>query len=140
MCLPPRSTPPSAATSSVRPRVARPPAGGRSCASRPPGSSPAISSPSTPSGCDGCTCCSLSSWTPGGFICAVIDYATKYCLAVTIGPTSRAQDAVACLHAAIAEAERVTGLDDLRDDRGLMDIVDPDEYVLGQVPAPIAVD
>ena len=59
--------------------------------------------------------------------------------AVTIGPTSRAQDAVACLHATIAEAERVTGLDDLRDDRGLMDIVDPDEYVLGQVPAPIAV-
>jgi putative transposase len=79
--------------------------------------------------------------TAGGIwrICAVIDYATKYCLAVTIGPTSRAQDAVACLHAAIAEAERVTGLDDLRDDRGLMDIVDPDEYVLGQVPAPIAV-
>ena len=69
----------------------------------------------------------------------MIDYATTYCLAVTIGPTSRAQDAVACLHAAIAEAERVTGLDDLRDDRGLMDIVDPDEYVLGQVPAPIAV-
>ena len=79
--------------------------------------------------------------TAGGIwrICAVIDYATKYCLAVTIGPTSRAQDAVACLHAAIAEAERVTGLDDLRDDRGLMDIVDPDEYVLGQVPAPIAI-
>ena len=79
--------------------------------------------------------------TAGGiwWICAVIDYATKYCLAVTIGPTSRAQDAVACLHATIAEAERVTGLDDLRDDRGLMDIVDPDEYVLGQVPAPIAV-
>jgi hypothetical protein len=69
----------------------------------------------------------------------LIDYATKYCLAVTIGPTSRALDAVVCLHAAIAEAERVTGLDDLRDDRGLMDIVDPDEYVLGQVPAPIAV-
>jgi putative transposase len=79
--------------------------------------------------------------TAGGIwrICAVIDYAAKYCLAVTIGPTSRAQDTVACLHAAIAEAERVTGLDDLRDDRGLMDIVDPDEYVLGQVPAPIAV-
>ena len=79
--------------------------------------------------------------TAGGIwrICAVIDYATTYCLAVTIGPTSRAQDAVACLHAAIGEAERVTGLDDLRDDRGLMDIVDPDEYVLGQVPAPIAV-
>jgi len=44
-----------------------------------------------------------------------------------------------CLHAAIAEAERVTGLDDLRDDRGLMDIADPDEFVLGQVLAPIAV-
>jgi len=27
----------------------------------------------------------------------------------------------------------------LRDDRRLMDSVDPDEYVLGQVPAPIAV-
>src|SRR4029450_2978872 len=48
--------------------------------------------------------------TAGGIwrICAVIDDATKYCLAVTMGPTSRAQDAVACLHAAIAEAERVS--------------------------------
>jgi putative transposase len=42
----------------------------------------------------------------------VIDYVTKYCLAVTIGSTSRAQDAVACLHAAIAEAERVTVVTD----------------------------
>jgi hypothetical protein len=27
----------------------------------------------------------------------LIDYATKYCLAVTIGPTSRALDAVVCI-------------------------------------------
>ena len=57
---------------------------------------------------------------------------------VKIGPTGRAKDAAAGLHAAIAEAERVTDLDDVRDDRGLMDVVNPDEYVLGQVPAPIA--
>jgi len=36
-------------------------AGGRSCASRPPGSWPATSSPSTRSGCGGCTCCSSSN-------------------------------------------------------------------------------
>ena len=45
-------------------RMPRP--GGRSCASRPPGSSPATSSPSTRSGCGGCTCCSSSNWTPAG--------------------------------------------------------------------------
>jgi putative transposase len=50
------------------PRVARPAVGARSCASRPPGSLPATSSPSTQSGCDGCMCCSSSNWTPGGFI------------------------------------------------------------------------
>jgi hypothetical protein len=47
------------------PRRTRPP-GGRSYASRPAGSSPAISSPSTPPGCGGCMCCSSLSWTPGG--------------------------------------------------------------------------
>ena len=31
----------------------------------------------------------------------MIDYSTKYCLAVTICPTSRAQDAVPCLHVMI---------------------------------------
>jgi hypothetical protein len=41
----------------------RPPPGARSCASRPPGSSPATPSPSTLSGCGGCTCCSSSNWT-----------------------------------------------------------------------------
>jgi putative transposase len=56
-------------------------------------------------------------------ICAVIDYATKDCLAVTV--TARGQDALACLLDAVAEAERITGLDDLRDDRGLMPVLDP---------------
>ena len=38
--------------------------GGRSFAGKPPGSSPATSSPSTPCGYDGCTCCSSSNTTP----------------------------------------------------------------------------
>jgi putative transposase len=38
--------------------------GGRSCVSKPPGSSPATSSPSTRSGYGACTCCSSSNWTP----------------------------------------------------------------------------
>ena len=53
-------------------------------------------------------------------ICAVIDYATKYCLAARITPTGRGVDALACLDA----AERVLGLDDLRDDRGELELVD----------------
>jgi putative transposase len=79
--------------------------------------------------------------TGGGIwrICAVIDYATKYCLAVTVTPTARGPDALACLQLAVAEAQRLTGLDDLRADRGLMDLLDPDGVVIGQVPAPIAV-
>ena len=55
-----------AATASTPPHDGRPRPGRRSCASRLPGSSPATSSPSTRSGCGGCTCCSSSSWTPGG--------------------------------------------------------------------------
>ena len=39
-------------------------------------------------------------------ICAVIDYATKYCLAATVTPTSRSQDALGCLRRAVVEAER----------------------------------
>jgi hypothetical protein len=39
-------------------------------------------------------------------ICAVIDYATKYCLAATVTPTSRGQDAVGCLRRAVVEGER----------------------------------
>jgi hypothetical protein len=58
-------------------------------------------------------------------ICAVIDYATKYCLAATLSPTSRAVDALTCLHAAVVEAQRLLGLDDLRADRGVMDVLDP---------------
>jgi transposase InsO family protein len=33
-------------------------------------------------------------------ICAVIDYATKYCLAITVTPTARGADALACLRLA----------------------------------------
>ena len=72
-------------------------------------------------------------------ICAVIDYATKYCLAARLTPTSRAADALACLHAAVAEAQRLLDLDDLRVDRGVMDILGPDDVIIGQAPAPIAV-
>jgi transposase InsO family protein len=71
-------------------------------------------------------------------ICAVIDYATKYCLAVTVSPTSRGLDALACLHRAVAQAQRVLTLDELRADRGGVDILDPDGGVNGQASAPIA--
>ena len=40
-------------------------------------------------------------------ICAVIDYATRYCLAATVTPTSRGQDALGCLRRAVVEAEPV---------------------------------
>jgi transposase InsO family protein len=79
--------------------------------------------------------------TNGGIwrICAVIDYATKYCLAVTVTPTARGADALHCLHVAVAEAQCLLNLDDLRTDRGVMDILDAAENVIGQAPAPIAV-
>src|SRR5215211_377439 len=72
-------------------------------------------------------------------ICAVIDYATKSCLAATVTPTSYGQDALGCLRWAVVEAERVLDLDDLRGDRGVMDVVDADDYVIGEAPAAIAV-
>ena len=62
--------------------------------------------------------------TPSGGICricAVIDYATKYCLAAKVTPT-------------------VLGLDDLRADRGTLELVDEHTGgVINVVPAPIAV-
>jgi putative transposase len=79
--------------------------------------------------------------TGGGIwrICAVIDYATKYCLAVTVTPTARGTDALACLRLATTEAERVLGLNDLRTDRGLAEDLGPAGEVIGMAPAPIAV-
>jgi putative transposase len=79
--------------------------------------------------------------TNGGIwrICAVIDYATKYCLAITVTSTGRGGDALHCLNLAIVEAQRLLDLDDLRADRGLMDILDANDTVIGQAPAPIAV-
>jgi transposase InsO family protein len=72
-------------------------------------------------------------------ISAVIDYVTKYCLAITVTPTSRGADAVHCLRLAIEEAQHVLGINDLREDGGTMDILDADDTVIGQAPAPIAV-
>jgi transposase InsO family protein len=72
-------------------------------------------------------------------ISAVLDYVSKYCLAITVTPTSRGADAVRCLQLAIEEAQHVLDLIDLRTDRGAMDILDADDTVLGQAPAPIAV-
>jgi putative transposase len=69
----------------------------------------------------------------------VIDYVTKYWLAITVTPTGRGADAVHCLQLAVAEAQRVLGLVDLRADRGLMDIVDAHDTLIGRAPAPIAV-
>jgi transposase InsO family protein len=73
-------------------------------------------------------------------ICAVIDYVTKYCLAVTVTPTARGVDALACLKAAVRHAQQLLGLEDLREDRGEIDLVDEATgEVLRTVPAPIAV-
>ncbi|MGY5309588.1 transposase [Nocardia gipuzkoensis] len=79
--------------------------------------------------------------TGGGIwrICAVIDYATKYCLAITVTSTARGSDALACLRLAVAEAERILDVDDLRADRGLAEVIGPAGEVLGVAPAPIAV-
>ncbi|WP_418001500.1 transposase [Mycobacterium sp. PDNC021] len=79
--------------------------------------------------------------TNGGIwrISAVIDYATKYCLAITVTPTSRGIDAVRCIQLAIDEAQRVLAIDDLRDDRALMDVLDAHDNIIGQTPAPIAI-
>ena len=46
---------------------------------------------------------------------------------------------LACLHAAVTEAQRLLALDDLRADGGVMDLLDPTGGVTGQAPAPIAV-
>jgi transposase InsO family protein len=72
-------------------------------------------------------------------ICAVIDYATKYCLAVTVTPTARGADALACLMLAVSEAERVLGLEDLRTDPRQAEVIGPGGEVIGMAPAPIAV-
>ena len=72
-------------------------------------------------------------------ISAVIDYVSKYCLAITVTPTSRGRDAVECVEQAVAEATRVLNLADLRQDRGDMDVFDDQDNVIGCTPAPIAI-
>ncbi len=79
--------------------------------------------------------------TSGGIwrLCAVIDYATKYCLAATVTPTSRATDAIACIELAITEACQVLDLADLRADRGTLDLVnETTAEIIDTIPAPIA--
>jgi hypothetical protein len=53
-------------------------------------------------------------------------------------PTSRGHDGLG-LRRAVVEAEWVLDIDDLRADRGMMDVVDADDYVIGGASAPIAV-
>lgn len=72
-------------------------------------------------------------------ICAVIDYATKYCLATTVTATSRGEDALACLRLAERHAARLLELTDLRADRGTIELFDNEGTYLRTVPAPIAV-
>lgn len=72
-------------------------------------------------------------------ICAVIDYVTKYALAVTVTRTGRGEDALACLGAAIAHAERLLNLPDLRADRASIDLFADDGSYLRTVPAQIAI-
>jgi transposase InsO family protein len=61
-------------------------------------------------------------------------------LAAVVTPTARGQDALACLIAAVQHAEHLLGLEDLRDDRGELDLVDETTgELLRTVPAPIAV-
>jgi hypothetical protein len=61
-----RSAAPFVATGSTQRHGGRPRPGGRSCASKAPGSWPVISSSSTRCGCGGWRCCSSSSWGLGG--------------------------------------------------------------------------
>jgi hypothetical protein len=61
----------------------------------------------------------------------------KYCLAATNTPTGRGADPLACLHAAVAEAERVLGIDDLREDRGELELAaEATGEIIDIVPAP----
>jgi putative transposase len=59
--------------------------------------------------------------TVGGIlrVYVVIDYATKCCQAATVTPTARVAEALTCLREGVAEGKRLTGPDDLRDDRGV---------------------
>jgi transposase InsO family protein len=49
-------------------------------------------------------------------ISALIDYVTKYCLAATVTTTCRGAEALRCLDLAVAVAQRLLNLTDLRDD------------------------
>ena len=48
-------------------------------------------------------------------------------------------DALSWLRRGVVESERVLDLDDLGTDRGVMDVIAAEDYVIGEAPAPIAV-
>jgi hypothetical protein len=45
-------------------------------------------------------------------------------------------DALSWLRRGVVESERVLDLDDLGTDRGVMDVVAAEDYVIGEAPAP----
>jgi hypothetical protein len=55
---------------------------------------------------------------------------------VSVDEQIRGQDALGCLRRAVVEAERVLDLDDLRADRGVMDVVDADDPSATATPSP----
>jgi putative transposase len=95
--------------------------------------------------------CSEFETARGGIwrICAVIDYATNV-LPRRHRPRRLGPGCARLPPPGRCRAERVLDLDDLDDsttrrlddlgaDRGVMDVVDADDYLIGEAPAPIAV-
>jgi putative transposase len=69
----------------------------------------------------------------------MIDYVTKYCLAITVSTTGRG---VTRWPVCVRRSPKLIGcwgLDNLREDRGVIDVVDTEGELIGQVPAPIAI-
>ena len=72
-------------------------------------------------------------------LCAVVDYASKYCLAATVTRFMRAVEAEACLLEALAEACRCLGVDELTPELAVRDVVDETTGELTAVRVPVAV-
>lgn len=79
--------------------------------------------------------------TTGGTwrLCAVVDYATKYCLAATVTRFMRGIEAETCLLQALAETCRCLGTDDLTDDLPSAEVLDEATGELTTVRVPVAV-
>jgi len=72
-------------------------------------------------------------------LCAVVDYASKYCLAATVTRFMRGIEAETCLLKALAEACHCLGIDDLTAELAVRDVVDETTGELATVRVPIAV-